>query len=294
MGQLPPWGSWEGHHVLTMDPIDVARRLRAVSERMDASHAGKGETRLSIAGAWVTVNPASDSPIVSRNRNRVQYFGCTQHVEPCDLDAALDPFVQARVPRCYFWLSPCPQAADIQVWLAERGFVPFTGIPPWPAPDYHTLVYAPEAGPLRGLESGIARRTSLVVRSPSRAEAELHVADLAGIHAAFGGDDIFLASLGCAGFSHFLAFDGPRPVAAAILVTHDGIAYLGYAATAEADRRRGGQSALIEARLRRAAELGCRCAVSETLSILSSSLGNLKRRGFQVLYDKKIFVRSAT
>jgi len=277
-----------------MNPIDVARRLRAVTERMDASHPGKGETRLSIAGAWVTVNPASDSPIVSRNRNRVQYFGCTQHVEPGDLDAALEPFVQARIPRCYFWLSPCPQVTAIQLWLAERRFVPFTGIPPWPAPDYHTLAYAPGRGLLHGLESGIARETSLVVRSPSRAEAERHVADLADIHAAFGGDDIFLASLGRAGFSHFLAFDGARPVAAAILVAHGGMAYLGHAATAEAYRRRGGQSALIAARLRRAVELGCHCAVSETLSILGSSLGNLKRQGFEVLYDKKIFMRSAT
>jgi len=275
-----------------MNPADVASKLRAVTERMDECQPGDGETRLSIAGAWVTVNPSSDSPIVSRNRNRVQYFGCTQAVEPKDLDAVLEPFDRARVPRCYVWLSPCPQADAIESWLVERGFAPFTGIPPWPAPDYHTLVYAPPVGLLRALDAAGGPETSLVVRSFSRVEAERHVDDLAEIYAAFGGDDIFLPSLGREGFSHFLAFDGDRPVAGGLLVVQDGIGYLSYGATAEPWRRRGGQSALIAARLKRAAELGCDCAVSETLSILGSSLGNLKRQGFEVLYDKKIYIRT--
>ena len=277
-----------------MNPLDVARNLRAVTERMDACQPGEGETRLSIADAWVTVNPASDSQIVSRNRNRVQYFGCTQRVEPRDLDTVLEPFERARIPCCYFWLSPCPQADAIQSWLTERGFVRFAGIPPWPAPDYHTLVYAPPGGLSRGLDAAGIPETSLVVRSPSSAEAERHAGDLADIYAAFGGDDFFLPSLGRGGFSHFLAFDGDRPVAAGIRVVHEGMAYLGYAATAEPYRRRGGQSALIATRLQRAAELGCDHAVSETLSILTSSLGNLKRHGFEVLYDKEIYMRIAT
>jgi len=276
-----------------MSPLDVARALRSVSERIDRCHPGEGETRVSIAGAWVTVNAASDSPIVSYNRNRVQYFGCTQRVTPHDLDAALAPFEHARIPRCSVWLSPCQQADAIHSWLAERGFAPFTGIPPWPAPDYHTLVYAPPGGLSRGVGSIRIPETSLVVRSPSRADVEQHAEALADIYAAFGGDDVFSPSLGCEGFNHFLAFEGERPVAAGILIVQDGIGYLGYGATAEPYRRRGGQSALIAARLRRAAELGCDGAVSETLSLLSSSLGNLRRQGFEVLYDKKIYLRRA-
>ncbi len=274
-----------------MNPAVVASKLRAVTERIDECQPGESETRLSIAGAWVTVDPSSDSPIVSRNRNRVQYFGCTQSVGPKDLDAVLEPFDRARIPRCCFWLSPCPQADAVESWLVERGFALFTGIPPWPAPDYHTLVYAPPGG-LSRAAAGAGSQTSLVVRSPGREEAGSNTGDLAEIYAAFGGDDIFLPSLGREGFSHFLAFDGERPVAAGILVVQDGMGYLGYGATAEPWRRRGGQSALIAARLKRAAELGCDCAVSETLSILGSSLGNLKRQGFEVLYDKKIYVRT--
>lgn len=274
-----------------MNPLDVARALRRVSERIDRCHPGEDETRVSIAGAWVTVSPASDSPIVSHNRNRLQYFGCTQRVTSHDLDAALAPFEHARIPCCSVWLSPCPQANAIQSWLAERGFAPFTGIPPWPAPDYHTLVYAPPGGLSRDVGAILAPETSLVVRSPSRADVEHHAEALAEIYAAFGGDDVFSPSLGCEGFNHFLAFDGEHPVAAGILIVQDSIGYLGYAATAEAHRRRGGQSALIAARLRRAAELGCDSAVSETLSLLRSSLGNLRRHGFEVLYDKKIYLR---
>ena len=44
--------------------------------------------------------------------------------------------------------------------------------------------------------------------------------------------------------------------------------------TAEPDRRRGAQQALIARRIEQATALGCRILVSETLSFLKSSLGN--------------------
>ncbi|MDE0506738.1 MAG: GNAT family N-acetyltransferase, partial [Candidatus Poribacteria bacterium] len=59
----------------------------------------------------------------------------------------------------------------------------------------------------------------------------------------------------------------------AIRGTHDGFAYLGWAGTAEEHRGKGGQNALIKARLNRAAELGCQIACSETLTMLETSLG---------------------
>ena len=54
-----------------------------------------------------------------------------------------------------------------------------------------------------------------------------------------------------------MAFDGARPVAIGALAVFEGVGYLTAAATAEADRKRGAQSALIAARIDRARALGC-------------------------------------
>ena len=92
------------------------------------------------------------------------------------------------------------------------------------------------------------------------------------------------------GFEHFLAYENRTPVSAAILVTHGDFAYLGWAGTAEEHRGKGGQNALIKARLNRAAELGCHIACSETLTMLKTSFGNLERNGFKTVYKKLVFV----
>lgn len=95
-------------------------------------------------------------------------------------------------------------------------------------------------------------RTDLVVREATRS-------DLAAAHAAVGetmwGE--YERSFGQDGFSHFMAFDGTRPVAIGALAVFEGLGYLTLATTAEGDRKRGAQSALIAARIARARELGC-------------------------------------
>jgi GNAT superfamily N-acetyltransferase len=50
-------------------------------------------------------------------------------------------------------------------------------------------------------------------------------------------------------------------------------AYLGMALTDEPFRRRGAYSALIAERIKKAVEVGCKIAVSETLSVAQHSLG---------------------
>ena len=92
------------------------------------------------------------------------------------------------------------------------------------------------------------------------------------------------------GFEHFLAYENDIPVSAAVLATHGDFAYFGWAATAEEHRGKGGQNVLIRARLNRAAELGCRIACSETLIMLKTSLGNLERNGFKIIYKKQVFI----
>jgi GNAT superfamily N-acetyltransferase len=70
----------------------------------------------------------------------------------------------------------------------------------------------------------------------------------------------------------------------------DGIAQLTGAATAPAHRRRGVQTALLEARLMDAAQAGCEVAVVTTQPG-SKSQENVQRRGFDLLYARAVLVR---
>jgi len=72
------------------------------------------------------------------------------------------------------------------------------------------------------------------------------------------------------------------------LYTNGGTGWLGFAATLPAYRRRGAQTALLAARIRRAAELDCRTLFTETGEAVegrpSNSYRNLLRAGFEPLY----------
>ncbi len=94
-------------------------------------------------------------------------------------------------------------------------------------------------------------------------------------------------------FDVWVAMDGEAIVAYGMATTVDSVAYLGGAATAEPYRNRGIQSALIRARLQDAVKRGSEIAVSETLSMLGSSLRNLQRAGFTIAYDKIVYQYSA-
>jgi len=103
----------------------------------------------------------------------------------------------------------------------------------------------------------------------------------------------YLRSLGAPGVHHFMAFEAERPVASAVLCVFEQLGCLSLALTAEPFRRRGAQRALIAKRIAKAMALGCRTIVSETLSILEDSLGNLQNAGFEVIYEKEVYGRSS-
>ena len=87
------------------------------------------------------------------------------------------------------------------------------------------------------------------------------------------------------GWLAWLAFDGDEPAAAAGLFVTEGAGYAGFAATLPAHRGKGAQGALLAARIRRAAELGCDIVLCETGERRGdrpdSSYRNLLRAGFE-------------
>jgi hypothetical protein len=83
----------------------------------------------------------------------------------------------------------------------------------------------------------------------------------------------------------FLAELEGEPVASAALALHGGVATLAGACTVPEARRRGAQNALLEARLRHAAELGCDLAMMGAAPG-SGSQRNAERNGFRVAYTR--------
>jgi len=93
-----------------------------------------------------------------------------------------------------------------------------------------------------------------------------------------------LARMRDAGWQCWVALDGDEPAGAGALFAAEGVAYLGLAGTLSEHRGKGAQSALLAARIRRAAELGCDLVITETGERggdrPSNSYRNIVRAGF--------------
>ena len=92
------------------------------------------------------------------------------------------------------------------------------------------------------------------------------------------------------GFLRYLARIGDQAVGGACLRLSEGVAQLAGAATLPAFRRRGVQTAMLNARLRDALEAGCDIAVVTTQPG-SKSQENVRRREFALLYTRAILVK---
>lgn len=207
--------------------------------------------------------------VESVNHNRIHLLGGggltgEGFAELCGLlrDDGADPF--------FVGLAPGPERDHARALIVEAGFE----LNRWTR--YPTMALT---GPAE-----VMPQSDLLIE-------EVGPEDVASASLALGPDlwPSYLRSAGKPGFHHYLAFDGERPVAHAALYVAGGIGYLGWMSTAEADRRRGAQQALIVARIEKARALGVDIIISETLTNLKSSLGNLHRAGFREVYDVEVY-----
>jgi GNAT superfamily N-acetyltransferase len=259
-----------------MDDLSLALTMKRLTVWLDQAWQPDGFVARQYDGApfgrcYLSIDPKRQSQYASGNWNRVHLCGAEPGLRPEGLARLIDEFVAAGVTRFFVWLSPGSDMDVVRSWLAQAGFQPRMQ---WTR--YPTLVRDNLEPP--------PFRTDLVVR-------EAKVDDLAAARAATGGMmwGEYERSFGKQGFTHFMAFDGPRPVAIAALAVFQGLGYLTLASTAESDRKRGAQSALIAARIAKARALGCTAVATETLTMLEHSLRNLTRAGFRVAYEKEAY-----
>jgi GNAT superfamily N-acetyltransferase len=141
------------------------------------------------------------------------------------------------------------------------------------------------------------------VDPPAQVETDLRVEPIGPQHASEFGRIVaagfelpaftgrWLAAIfGRPGWTCFVAFAGNEPAATGALFVSRGVGWLSFAATLPEFRRRGAQSALLAARVRAAAELGCTMVVGETGALEegrpSNSYRNIVRAGFEPVYDR--------
>lgn len=213
-------------------------------------------------GALLLVDPLNDTPYPSASCNRVDFFDVSG-----DDDAELirrahairNHYRMRGCSHCFVYVQPTPTVHRVMAALTAAGFARFDVGDK--RPTYHTL--------WRPLDEDLnSKPPPTCPFSIRRLPNEAHVGEIV---------------------ERFGAFDGETCVGKASLHVIGRHALLTSASTLETHRNRGTQSALIRARLKRALERGCDVAICETLSILSSSLNNLRRAGFEILYDKPVF-----
>jgi GNAT superfamily N-acetyltransferase len=214
-----------------------------------------------------------------------QTFGLGMFEEPtAEKLATMERFFDERAAETMHEVCPLAGAATLEL-LCVRGYRPF---------EISNVLYRSVEAPTAAAGHG-----GITVRTIDASEAEMwsgvsargwthehpelegFVKEMGAIIAARAQSPCFLAELdGAAG-------------AAGVLILHGGVALFGGAATVPEMRRRGLQGALLEARMRHAAEQGCDLAMM-VAEAGSNSQRNAERKGFRVAYTRMKWRKAGT
>jgi hypothetical protein len=224
-----------------------------------------------VGDATAFVLAAAPSPMF----NRVVGLGLTRPATDEDLDRIVAIYAAAKMPAYYVQVAPGAEPG-LEDRLRARGFA---ARPRWVK---------------------VSRGTSAPAAAPTDLRIEEVHADRAADYAgtATAGYPTppwftpWLSALpGHPGFRCYVAYDGDAAVSCALFHLAGDIAWCGVAATHPAARRRGGQNALFERRVRDAIAAGAREIVTETgedtPKARNPSLHNMFRAGFVEAYRKE-------
>lgn len=211
--------------------------------------------------------------------NRSIGLGVATPATEAAVDGVIGAFRAAGLTQFVVQVSPFATPAMLDRWLVDRGLVPGRR---W-------------AKLWRTTEDIPTPRTDLRVERIGRD----HEAAFASIVLAAFEMPEFLTPIAAAtidrpGWSHYLTFDGHEAVGAAAMYISDDVAWLGFGSTLESHRGRGSQGALFSQRLRDAASLGARLAITETgedsPESPNPSYRNMLRAGFHFAYLRRNWV----
>jgi hypothetical protein len=228
-----------------------------------------GACWIEVAGAYAMFDSLK-SPIT-----QTFGLGMFQPATAADLEV-IEAFFQKRGAPVFHEVSPLAGLSLVTL-LNERGYQPM---------ELTSVLYRPLRGDIRLAGPGNPRIRVRVVPAEERAlwaqtsargwDEFPDAAELAGLMA---------VSANTMGAQPFLAEMDGRAIAAGALNLRDGVALLAGASTIPEARKQGAQLALLEARLRFAAEAGCDLAMMGALPG-SASQRNAERHGFRIAYTR--------
>jgi GNAT superfamily N-acetyltransferase len=235
-----------------------------------------GEQALELADGVIAfrVDTAPGSPML----NRIVGLGIHEPATEAAVDAAL-----AALDGTTFYVAVSPGARPpaLTQWLLARGLDRGWG---W-------MQFR------RGVDDPPSWQTELELVQVDRSTASSFACVVRTAYALPVEVEQFVARVVETPWEAWLAVADGEPAAAAALYAEGDGAYLGLAATLSEHRGKGAQSALLEARIRRARELGCRWVSTETGEQRpgnpSGSYRNIVRTGFVEQYVVANFERTA-
>jgi len=190
----------------------------------------------------------------------------------------LEAFFKERGAPVFHEVSPLADASVLTL-LNERGYQPI---------EMSSVMYLPLTGEInldlplnsqiktRIIEAGEENLWAQISANGWATEAE----GLADFMFGFG-----QISAKCEGGFPFLAELEEKPISTGMLFIHEDTALLAGASTIPEGRKKGGQTALLDARLRFAAEQGCTIAIMGA-SPGSQSQRNAEKNGFRIAYTR--------
>ena len=202
-------------------------------------------------------------------------LGISQPITSSDLET-IEHFFQDRGADVFHEVSPLADPSTFGL-LTERGYRPM---------EFTNVLFRPISSDLR-LSVAPNEKIEVHLRTPEEeivwSETALQgwsefpelmdfLSDMGKVHAQS-------ESLG------FLATLDAKPIATGMMIIHGGVGLLAGASTIPEARRQGAQLALLEYRLRYAADQGCDIAMIATLPG-SASQRNAERHGFRIAYTR--------
>jgi GNAT superfamily N-acetyltransferase len=258
--------------------LDLSRRLERAEGRSNADFV-EARARLypksdaewiEVAGAYAMFDGV-DSPLT-----QTFGLGVFDPVTHNDMEK-LEAFFQRRGAHVQHEVSPLAEASFLTI-LTQRGYQPI---------ELTSVMY-------RLIEPGVQlaspRNEKVQARLTREGEEDLWAQTAAKGWSEFIEFTNMMLELSAIvakrkGGCSFLAEIHGRPIATGALFIHDGVALLAGASTIPEGRRQGAQLALLESRLRYAAEQGCDLAMMCALPG-SASQRNAERQGFRIAYTR--------
>jgi GNAT superfamily N-acetyltransferase len=257
--------------------IELARRLERTEaqgsvnfiEARAEAFPERGAQWIEVAGTYAMLD-APGSPL-----SQTIGLGVFQPIASEDLDQ-LERFFQTKGAEVFHEVCPLADASAYTL-IRERGYQPV---------EFSNVLYRPITTDLR---LHAKRNERIKVRATEKAEANLWTQTSFEGWSEFPEYADFFRDLAKV-WAHskgpsFLAEVDGKPIATGALTIHGDVALLAGASTIPDARRQGAQLALLEDRLRYAAQHGCTVAMMVALPG-SGSQRNAERHGFRIAYTR--------